>query len=144
MHKGTRTTIEPEAARAWWVVDGNDRIVGRLASRVAGLLLGKDKPGTAPHQDAGDFVVVTNAAGVVFSGAKERDKRYHTHSQRPGGLRSVSPARLRKHRPEEILRRAVSGMLPKNRLRQARLRRLKIYAGGEHPHGAQAPSEVEW
>ncbi|MCH7493090.1 50S ribosomal protein L13 [bacterium] len=143
--KGTSTTFSTGVqSRSWWLVDVKGKVVGRVASRIAGLLMGKDKAARAANEDAGDHVVVVGAKEVVFSGDKERTKLYYRHSQRPGGLKSTTPQRLRVSRPEEIIRSAVRGMLPGNVLRKSRLARLKIYAGAEHPHEGQSPVEVGW
>lgn len=143
--KGTSTTFSKGSpSRAWWLVDARGKVVGRLATRIAGLLMGKDKPARAANEDAGDHVVVIGAKEVVFTGEKESSKLYYRHSQRPGGLKTTTPERLRAARPEEIIRSAVRGMLPGNVLRKSRLARLKIYAGTEHPHSGQGPVEVAW
>lgn len=143
--KGTATTFSKGSpSRAWWLVDARGKVVGRLATRIAGLLMGKDKPARAANEDAGDHVVVIGAKEVVFTGEKESAKLYYRHSQRPGGLKTTTPERLRAARPEEIIRSAVRGMLPGNVLRKSRLARLKIYAGTEHPHSGQGPVEVAW
>ncbi len=132
-----------EIERRWYVVDASGQTLGRLATRIADTLRGKDKPQYTPHVDTGDFVVVVNADKVVLTGDKLDKKRYYRHSGYPGGLRSRSAREELERRPAEVLRRAVKGMLPRNRLARQQLTKLKIYAGPEHPHGAQAPAPLE-
>jgi large subunit ribosomal protein L13 len=129
--------------RNWLVVDAADKTLGRLATQIADALRGKRKPEYTPHCDVGDFVVVVNAEKVAVTGKKREDKRYYRHSGYPGGLRSRSFEEMIQRRPEEVLRLAVKGMLPRNRLGRAQLRKLKIYAGPEHPHQAQQPTPME-
>jgi large subunit ribosomal protein L13 len=129
--------------REWLVVDATDKTLGRLATQIADALRGKRKPEYTPHCDVGDFVVVVNAEKVAVTGKKREDKRYYRHSGYPGGLRSRSFEEMIARRPEEVLRLAVKGMLPRNRLGRAQLRKLKIYAGPEHPHQAQQPKAME-
>jgi large subunit ribosomal protein L13 len=131
-----------EIDRQWLLVDAEGQTLGRLATRIADTLRGKDKPQYTPHVDTGDFVVVVNAEKVAVTGNKLDDKMYHRHSGYPGGLRSRTLREQLERRPEEVIRRAVKGMLPRNRLGRAQLRKLKIYAGPEHPHTAQAPKEL--
>jgi large subunit ribosomal protein L13 len=126
----------------WYVVDAQDLILGRLATRVAHVLRGKHKPIFAPHVDVGDHVIVVNAAGVRLSGAKGEQSMAHRHSGYPGGLKSVPFARLLAERPEDLIERAVRGMLPKNTIGRAQIRKLKVYAGPDHPHGAQKPEPL--
>ena len=134
-----------EIERQWRLVDAEGQTLGRLATRIADTLRGKDKPQFTPHVDTGDFVVVVNAEKVAVTGKKLDDKMYHRHSGYPGGLRSRTLREQLDRRPEEVIRKAVKGMLPRNRLGRAQLRKLKIYAGPEHPHTAQAPKELkEW
>jgi large subunit ribosomal protein L13 len=128
-----------EVNRRWVLVDAQGQTLGRLASRVAVLLRGKDKPVFAPHQDVGDFVVVVNAEKVLVTGRKPRQKVYYHHSQYPGGLKSVTLEKLLEEKPERVLEKAVRGMLPKNRLGDALFTKLKVYAGPSHPHMAQRP-----
>jgi large subunit ribosomal protein L13 len=128
-----------EIERRWHLVDAGGQTLGRLATRIADTLRGKDKPQYTPHVDTGDFVVVVNAAKVAVTGKKLDDKRYYRHSGYPGGLRSRPLREQLERRPEEVIRRAVKGMLPRNRLGRAQIRKLKIYAGSEHPHAAQSP-----
>jgi large subunit ribosomal protein L13 len=127
------------AGRRWYLVDANGKVVGRLASRIANLLRGKHKPNFTPHEDVGDFVVVVNAAGVRLTGNKLSDKLYRRHSGYPGGLRSSTATREMQLHPDRVLRQAVEGMLPKNRLGRQLATKLKIYTGQEHPHAAQQP-----
>ena len=139
-------TFSPKAGdiqRQWHVIDASDVVLGRLASQVAMLLRGKHKPIFAPHVDTGDFVIVVNAEKVALSGNKLQDKRVYRHSGYPGGLRSRSLREQLERRPEEVLRTAVKGMLPKNRLARQQITKLKIYAGPEHPHGPQSPKPLQ-
>ncbi len=128
--------------RAWHVVDADGLVLGRLASEVARVLRGKHKPTFAPHVDTGDHVIVVNAARVVMTSDKAADKVAYRHSGYPGGLKSRTYAELLASRPEEVVRRAVRGMLPKGRLGRAMLRKLKVYAGPHHPHAAQGPTPL--
>jgi large subunit ribosomal protein L13 len=125
--------------RDWFVVDAKDQVLGRLASLVAGRLRGKHKTVYSPHLDTGDFVVVVNADQIRLTGRKEDQKHYWRHSGYPGGIKGVSARRMRDTKPEELLRAAVRGMLPKNRLGRQLLKKLKVYAGPDHPHQAQQP-----
>jgi large subunit ribosomal protein L13 len=129
--------------RKWLVVDASGQTLGRLATRIADELRGKRKPEYTPHCDTGDFVIVVNAAKVEVTGKKRQQKRYYRHSGYPGGLRERTFAEMQARRPEEIVRLAVKGMLPRNRLGRAQLRKLKVYAGAEHPHLAQQPQPLE-
>jgi large subunit ribosomal protein L13 len=132
-----------EIERQWWVVDATDKTLGRLATRVATLLEGKHKPTYSPHIDTGDHVVVINAGRVRVTGNKLIQKAYFRHSNYPGGLKEESLAALLARKPELVIERAVKGMLPQNRLGRAMFRKLKVYAGAEHPHRAQQPATVE-
>jgi large subunit ribosomal protein L13 len=132
-----------EVARDWYLVDAEGKTLGRLATRIADTLRGKGKPQYTPHVDTGDFVVVVNAEKVTVTGNKLDQKRYYRHSGYPGGLRSRTLRDQLDRRPEEVLRIAVKGMLPKNRLAARQLTKLKIYAGPEHPHEAQAPKPLD-
>jgi large subunit ribosomal protein L13 len=129
--------------RNWLVVDATGKTLGRLATEIATTLRGKHKPEYTPHCDVGDFVVVVNAEKVSVTGNKRQEKRYYRHSGYPGGLRSRSFEEMIERRPEEVLRLAVKGMLPRNRLSRQQLRKLKIYAGPDHPHQAQQPAPME-
>ena len=133
---------EGEITREWVVMDAADQVLGRLATEVARILRGKHKPDFTPHLDTGDFVVIVNAERVHLTGAKLDDKVYYRHSGRPGSLKSeTARERLDKH-PERVIQAAVWGMLPKNRLGRKLLRKLKVYAGPEHPHDAQQPKTL--
>lgn len=129
--------------RDWYVVDAEGKTLGRLATQIASIIRGKHKPTYTPHVDVGDFVVVINAEKVAVTGKKLEDKRYWRHSGYPGGIRSRTLAEMLDRRPEEVLRKAVKGMLPRNRLARMQLKKLKIYAGPEHPHQAQKPETLE-
>jgi len=131
-----------EVVPKWWVVDATDKVVGRLASDIAVLLMGKHRPTYTPHVDTGDFVVVVNAKDVQFTGGKWQKKEYKWYTGFPG-LRSVSAAKRREDQPERILEEAVRRMLPKNKLARQMLKKLKIYAGPDHPHQAQRPEPRE-
>jgi large subunit ribosomal protein L13 len=132
-----------EVERKWYVLDAEGRTLGRLATEIAKILRGKNKPQYTPHVDVGDFVVVVNAEKVVVTGKKAEQKVYRRHSGYPGGMKETSYGRMMERRPEEILRRAVYGMMPKTRLARQQLKKLKIYAGPEHPHAAQNPQRLE-
>jgi large subunit ribosomal protein L13 len=132
-----------EVARDWYLVDAEGQTLGRLATRIADTLRGKGKPQYTPHVDTGDFDVEVNAEKVAVTGNKLDQKRYYRHSGYPGGLRSRTLREQLERRPEEVLRTAVRGMLPKNRLARQQLTKLKIYAGPEHPHEAQAPKPMQ-
>ncbi|MDK1010631.1 MAG: 50S ribosomal protein L13 [Actinomycetota bacterium] len=129
--------------RAWYVVDAADAPLGRLSSQVAQILRGKSKPTYAPHMDGGDYVIIVNAEKIYVSGNKETQKIYFRHSGYPGGLRAETFAKVRKERPERIIESAVRGMLPKNRLGRQMIKKLKVYAGPDHPHQAQSPEPKE-
>ena len=129
--------------RDWYVVDAEGKTLGRLATQIADVLRGKRKPEYTPHIDTGDFVVVVNAEKIAVTGKKLDDKMYHRHSGYPGGLRSRTLREQLERQPTEVLRKAVKGMLPRNRLGRAQLQKLKIYAGPEHPHGAQSPGPLK-
>jgi large subunit ribosomal protein L13 len=132
-----------EIERQWHLVDAEGQTLGRLATRIADTLRGKDKPQFTPHVDTGDFVVVVNAEKIAVTGKKLDDKMYHRHSGYPGGLRSRTLREQLDRQPTEVLRKAVKGMLPRNRLGRAQLRKLKIYVGPEHPHVAQSPGPLK-
>jgi large subunit ribosomal protein L13 len=129
--------------RNWVVIDANGQTLGRLATQIANTLRGKRKPEYTPHCDVGDFVIVVNAERISVTGNKLQEKRYYRHSGYPGGLRSRTLADMLERRPEEVIRKAVKGMLPRSRLGRAQLRKLKVYAGPEHPHAAQKPEPME-
>jgi large subunit ribosomal protein L13 len=132
-----------EIERRWYVVDAEGKNLGRLATQIAETLRGKTKPQYTPHVDTGDFVVVVNAEKIVVTGNKLDEKVYYRHSGYPGGLKRRSLREQLERRPTEVLRTAVKGMLPKNRLAARQLTKLKIYAGPDHPHEAQAPQPLE-
>jgi large subunit ribosomal protein L13 len=129
--------------RNWLVVDATGKTLGRLATQIADSLRGKRKPEYTPHVDTGDFVIVVNAERISVSGNKRQEKRYYRHSGYPGGLRSRTLEEMLARRPEEVIRLAVKGMLPRTRLGRAQLRKLKVYAGPDHPHAAQKPEPLE-
>ncbi len=129
--------------REWLVVDATGKTLGRLATQLADALRGKRKPEYTPHCDVGDFVIVINAEKISVTGKKREEKRYYRHSGYPGGLRSRTLNEMLDRRPEEVIRLAVKGMLPRNRLARAQLRKLKVYAGPDHPHQAQQPAPME-
>jgi large subunit ribosomal protein L13 len=128
-----------DVSRQWFVVDAEGQTLGRLATRIATVLRGKHKPQFTPHVDVGDFVIVLNASKVELTGRKLEQKQYHRYSGHPGGLRSLSAAHVREHDAERMIRQAVKGMLPKNRLARQIIKKLKVYDGPEHPHEAQQP-----
>jgi large subunit ribosomal protein L13 len=131
-----------EIDRQWFVVDAEGKPMGRVCTEVARLLTGKHKPQYAPHVDTGDFVIVINAEKTVLTGRKEEQKVYYRHSTHPGGLKSETAARLRQRKPARMIEKAVWGMLPKNKLGRQQLKKLKVYAGSEHPHQAQQPEAI--
>ncbi|HTT70456.1 MAG TPA: 50S ribosomal protein L13 [Anaeromyxobacteraceae bacterium] len=145
MSQGTHSATKGEAqkGRKWWVVDVADLPVGRAASKVATLLKGKHKPSYTPSMDTGDFVVVVNAEKVRFSGKKETGKLYFTHTGHPGGARQTPPNKLRARHPDAIFLNAVERMLPRSALGRDMMRKLKVYAGSEHPHVAQKPEPLK-
>ena len=125
------------------MVDADGKTLGRLATQIAEILRGKHKPTFTPHVDVGDFVIVVNAEKIAVTGKKLTDKRYYRHSGYPGGIRSRTLGDMLERRPEEVIRKAVKGMLPRNRLARQQLTKLKVYAGADHPHAAQKPKELE-
>ena len=139
----TYVATPADRERNWLLVDAQGQTLGRLATQIADALRGKRKPEYTPHVDTGDFVIVVNAEKVAVTGNKRQEKRYYRHSGFPGGLRSRSFEEMIERRPEEVLRLAVKGMLPRNRLGRQQLRKLKIYAGPDHPHQAQQPVDME-
>jgi large subunit ribosomal protein L13 len=142
MNAKTYTPRAGEIERRWYVVDATDETLGRLASRVARVLEGKHKPTYTPNLDTGDHVIVLNAGRVAVSRDKRESKVYVRHSGYPQGLKEESLGKLLERRPEQVVRRAIKGMLPHNRLGAQQLRKLKIYAGSEHPHQAQRPEPL--
>ena len=139
----TYVATPADRQRDWYVVDAEGKTLGRLATQIADTLRGKRKPEYTPHCDTGDFVVVVNAAKIKVTGNKLNDKVYYRHSGYPGGLRSRTLGEMLERRPEEVMRLAVKGMLPRTRLGRAQLRKLKVYAGPDHPHAAQKPTPLE-
>ena len=131
-----------EVEREWLVIDATDQVLGRLATQIAQILKGKNKPQYTPHVDTGDFVIVVNAEKVRLTGNKAQNKMYYSHSGYIGGLKEVSYERMLAKHPERIIQKAVKGMLPKNTLGRAMNRKLKVYAGPDHPHAAQKPREI--
>jgi large subunit ribosomal protein L13 len=139
----TYTATPADRERDWLLVDASGKTLGRLATQLADALRGKRKPQYTPHVDTGDFVVVVNAEKVHVSGDKRKAKRYYRHSGYPGGLRSRTFEEMQARRPEEIIRLAVKGMMPRNRLARKQITKLKVYAGPDHPHAAQKPRPIE-
>ena len=139
----TYTATPADRERNWLLVDADGMTLGRLATQIADSLRGKRKPQYTPHVDTGDFVVVVNAEKIHVTGNKRSDKRYYRHSGYPGGLRWRTFDEQQSRRPEEIIRLAVKGMMPRNRLARKQLTKLKVYAGPEHPHSAQKPQPME-
>ncbi|MFP6816514.1 MAG: 50S ribosomal protein L13 [Pseudomonadales bacterium] len=132
-----------DVQRSWLVVDAEDKVLGRLATEVARRLRGKHKPEYTPHVDTGDYVIVVNAEKIKVTGKKTTDKIYYSHTGYPGGIKGISFEHLRDKHPERIIEKAVKGMLPRNPLGRAMFRKLKVYAGSEHPHSAQQPEALE-
>src|SRR5262245_4567857 len=128
--------------RRWYVVDARGKVLGRMASQIAKVLRGKHKPIFVPNQDAGDFVIVVNARDIRLTGAKLDKKIYYRHTDYPGGIRERTAAQMLEEKPEELVKLAVKGMLPKNRLSRKLVTKLKVYAGSEHPHDAQKPQPL--
>jgi large subunit ribosomal protein L13 len=145
MNNGTHSATKSEAlqSRHWWILDAADLAVGRAASQVAKILKGKHKPIYTPSLDTGDFVVVVNAEKVRFTGSKETDKLYFTHSMHPGGEKLTPAHKLRARHPEDVFRLAVKRMLPRSALGRAMMTKLKVYAGATHPHAAQKPEPLK-
>lgn len=139
----TLTNEETKAEREWWVVDATGQTLGRLASEIAEVLRGKHKPTFSPHVDSGDFVIVTNCERIVVTGNKMDTIRYYRHSRYPGGLKSRSLREQLQRFPDRVIYEAVKGMMPKTKLGRAQMKKLRIYAGGEHPHAAQQPKVLE-
>lgn len=137
-------SAKPESVkRDWYVVDASGKTLGRLATELANRLRGKHKPEYTPHVDTGDYIVVINADKVAVTGNKANDKMYYRHTGYPGGLKEANFATLQAEKPEMIIEKAVKGMLPRNPLGRAMYRKLKVYAGTEHPHAAQQPQQLE-
>ena len=142
MSTKTYTVRESEIERRWYVVDVTDETLGRIASRIAHVLEGKHKPTYSPNLDSGDHVIVLNASKIAVTSNKRESKLYIRHSGYPGGFKEETLGHLLERRPEEVIRRAVKGMLPRNRLGVQQLRKLKVYAGTDHPHQAQQPEPL--
>lgn len=140
----TQVAKENEVIRDWFVVDINDQVLGRVASQIATILRGKHKAIYSPSVDTGDFVVVINADKVKLTGNKSADKMYYRHSGYPGGIKSITAEKLLEKRPEDLIKKAVKGMLPKNTLGRQLIKKLKIYSGADHPHAAQQPKTLSF
>ena len=138
----TYTAKKETAQHDWYVIDAEGKTLGRMSAEIAHRLRGKHKPEYTPNVDTGDYVVVINADKVKVTGNKAVDKMYHHHSQYPGGLKSYSFTKMIQKAPEEVIKLAVKGMMPRNPLGRAMLKKLKVYAGDQHPHGAQQPSQL--
>ena len=138
----TQVAKQSEVNRSWFVVDLDDQVLGRAATEIARVLRGKHKPIYSPSVDTGDFVIVVNAEKVKLTGNKLADKKYYHHTGFPGGIRSITAEKLIEKKPEELIKKAVKGMLPKNKLGRQMIKKLKIYSGGEHPHSAQQPKAL--
>ena len=144
LHFTTKHANEATVQRTWYVVDGTNQTVGRMCSRIAAVLRGKNKAYYTPHVDCGDYVIVTNAEKVKFTGNKMDEKLYQNFSGYPGGLKEEAARDLLKRRPEVVVERAIKGMLPKNRLGRKMFKKLFVYAGPQHPHTAQQPKELKF
>ncbi len=142
MKTSFRSKEEALSLRGWKIVDASDQVVGRLATQIAAALKGKNNPSYAPHNDSGDFVVVVNADKIKFTGNKLQGKKYYRHTGYIGGIKDETAEELLARKPEAVLKKAVKGMLPKNALGRAQFKKLKVYAGAEHPHEAQQPVEL--
>lgn len=140
----TQVAKKEEVTREWYLVDGENLVLGRMATRIADILRGKNKPIFTPSVDTGDFVIVVNADKIALTGKKLSDKMYYSHSGYPGGIKSISAGELQVKKPGEIIRIAVKGMLPKNKLARHMLSKLKIYSGPTHPHKAQQPKPLSF
>ncbi len=141
-----RPTVSARPAdveRAWYLVDAEGKILGRIATQIASVLRGKHKPIFTPHVDTGDFVIVINAGGVELTGRKRENKTYYRHTGYPGGIREVKAGRLLETHPERVLEAAVKGMLPRGPLGRRMFKKLKVYGGSKHPHAAQKPEPME-
>ena len=132
-----------EVERQWWLIDADGKVLGRLATQVANLLRGKGKPQYVDFMDTGDFVVVINAKKIKVTGNKLEQKKYYSHTGYPGGIKEITLSKLMEKKPEDVIRKAVWGMLPKNKLNRAIHKKLKVYAGSDHPHEAQQPQEYK-
>lgn len=139
----TISTKPNDVRRDWYVVDADKKVLGRLATEIARRLRGKHKAEYTPHVDTGDYIIVTNAEKVTVTGRKFKEKMYYSHSEFPGGIKSISFEKLQEKNPIRIIERAVKGMLPKNPLGRDMYRKLKVYVGSDHPHAAQQPKQLE-
>lgn len=139
----TYSMKESEIDKKWYLVDAEGKVLGRMATQIATILRGKNKPSFTPHLDMGDNVIVINAEKVVLTGSKSEDKEYFRHSQYPGGIKMVNIKKIREQKPEYIIEHAVKGMLPKGRLGRHVIKNLKVYVGSEHPHAAQKPEKID-
>ncbi len=144
LHFTTKHANEATVQRNWYVVDGTNQTVGRMCAKIAAILRGKNKAYYTPHVDCGDYIIVINCEKVVLSGNKMEDKEYLTFSGFPGGQKAEVAKNLLKRRPEVVVERAVKGMLPKNRLGRQMYKKLFVYVGAEHPHGAQKPQDLNF
>ena len=140
--KTTQVAKKEDVTRDWYLVDVDNKVLGRVATQIANVLRGKNKPTFTPSVDTGDFVVVVNAAKIALTGKKMSDKTYYSHSGYVGGLKEISAGKLIDKKPEDLIKKAVKGMLPKNKLARHMLKKLKIYAGEAHPHAAQQPKNL--
>jgi len=139
----TEVAKAEDVKRDWYVVDAQDLVLGRVASKIANVLRGKNKAIFTPSVDTGDFVIVVNAEKIALTGRKLADKVYYSHSGFPGGLKEITAGKLLEKKPEDLIKKAVKGMLPKNKLARHMLKKLKIYSGATHPHDAQQPKNLE-
>lgn len=142
MNRQTYLAKNDEVAREWVHIDGTDQVLGRLAVRIASILMGKSKPTYTPHHDVGDFVVVTNASKIRLTGTKIDDKFFETYSGHPSGRKTFSYRQMLEEKPDLLLERAVRRMMPRNKLARHQLKKLKVYGGAEHPHSAQQPQDL--
>lgn len=139
----THIAKEAEIKRKWYIVDANGKVPGRIATKIADILRGKNKPIFSPHMDTGDFVIVINAGKIAFTGGKENKKNYYKHSGFPGGLKTIVAKDLLVKKPTEVLKLAIRGMLPVNKLRDVVIKKLKLYADENHPHASQQPITLD-
>ena len=140
----TQVAKENEVVRDWFVIDMDDQVLGRVASEIATILRGKHKAIYSPSVDTGDFVVVVNAEKLKLTGSKVADKMYYHHTGFPGGIKSITAGKLLEKRPEDLIKKAVKGMLPKNSLGRQMIKKLKVYSGNDHPHAAQQPKTLSF
>ena len=140
--KTTKVAKKEDVTRDWYLVDVDSKVLGRVATQIANVLRGKNKPTFTPSVDTGDFVIVVNAEKIALTGKKMSDKIYYSHSGYVGGLKEITAGKLIEKKPEDLLKKAVKGMLPKNKLARHMLKKLKIYSGDAHPHSAQNPKNL--